>query len=114
MGNPLLVSDYVLLTVGDIRAYPAFGLAQDLTIGFFSVDILLQDFLAQLDATGFTYGGGVEENGLLQDLSGFLGILPEGLLISASSTAVELPEPASLALVGLALASLCISRRVRA
>lgn len=110
-----LVSDYVLLTVGDIRADAVFGLAQDLLIEFFSVDILLGDLLTQLNATGFVFGGGLVEDGSLQDLSALLGTLPEGLLVGVQSSPTEVPEPASLLLSGLALAAAgAARRRVRA
>ena len=106
-----LVSDYVLLTVGDIRNDAVFGQAQDLLVEFFSADILLADLLQQLAAGGFAYGGGLVEDGTLQNLSALLGTLPEGLLVGVQSDPGDVPEPASLALVGLALAAAGLARR---
>lgn len=110
-GNQDLVSDYVLLTVGEIRGDPVFGVAQDLIVEFFSVDIPLTDFLALLANGGFTFGGGLVEDGTLQDLSALLGTLPEGLIVRAQSGPGELPEPASVALVGVALTAFAFMRR---
>ena len=113
-GDPNMVSDYVLLTAFDIRGDLDFGLAQDLIIQFFSIDILLGDLLAQLSLDGFTFGGGLEEDGTLQDLSLSLGTLPEGLIVGALSHAGEaIPEPASLALLGLGLVGLGYTHRRR-
>ena len=83
-------------------------------IEFFSIDIQLSDLLLQLAAGGFEYGGGLVEDGTLQDLSPFLGTLPEGLLVGVQSDPGELPEPASLVLAGLALAAAGLVRRRRA
>jgi hypothetical protein len=109
-GSTTLLSDYVLLTASDIRQDPVFGLAQDLDIRFFSVDTLVSDL-----PTGFTFGGGVEEDGNLQDLSPFLGTLPEGLIVSVLSQPgpEQVPEPTSLLLLGSGLAVLAGGARKR-
>ena len=113
-GNQDLVSDYVLLTVGEIRPDAVFGLAQDLLVEFFSVDISLADFRVFLANGGFTFGGGLVEDGTLQNLSALLGTLPEGLIVRAQSGPGELPEPGSVALVGLGLMAFAIIRRRKA
>ncbi len=78
-----VLSDYVLLTAGEIHDNPDFGLAQDLTIEFFSEDTPLADFLQKYP--NFPFGGAIEETGTLQDISELLGTLPEGLIVSVLS-----------------------------
>lgn len=111
-GMPNMVSDYVMLTADPIRPDAAFGAAQDLFIEFFSIDMLFSDLLAQMIENGFAYGGGLVEDGSLQDLSFFLGTLPEGLVVRVQSDVESIPEPSSLALLGLGMAALaCLFRR---
>lgn len=103
-GMPDMVSDYVMLTADPLRSDAAFGVAQDLFIEFFSNDMLFSDLLAQMMESGFVYGGGLVEDGSLQDLSFFLGTLPEGLVVRVQSDVEAVPEPSSLALFGLGIA----------
>lgn len=111
-GPPGFVSDWVQITIGDVRGDSGFGVVQDLFIEFFSADIALGDLLTLLDAGGFSFGGGVVEDGTLQDLSGLLGTLPEGLIVRALSRPGEaVPEPASMVLIALAAAALGAARR---
>jgi len=111
-GSTTLLSDYVLLTVGAVRGDPQFGAAQDVTIEFHSTDTLVANL-----PSGFPFGGGVVEDGTLQDISGFLATMPEGLIVKVSSLPSDdpaVPEPTSLALWtlgGLALAGYRWRRR---
>jgi hypothetical protein len=102
-GSTTLLSDYVLLTADPIIPGGPDGIEQMLTIQFFSVDTLVSDL-----PIGFTFGGGVEENGTLQDISGFLGTLPEGLLVGILSRPQEIPEPSTFVLAALGLSSLSL------
>lgn len=111
--TPQLVSDYLLFTASDIRKDAQFGDAQDLAFEFFSQDILLADLLQDLAVRGFTYGGGLVEDGTLQDVSALLGTLPEGLIVSMRSGPGEVPEPQSLALALLALVAVGCARKRR-
>lgn len=111
-GTQNMVSDYVMLTADPIRQDAAFGVAQDFFIEFFSIDIGFSDLLAQMRESGFAYGGGLVEDGSLQDLSFFLGTLPEGLVVRVQSDVEAIPEPSSIAMFGLGMVALaCLLRR---
>jgi hypothetical protein len=94
-GSTTLLSDYVLFTAGPLTSNcppVAGGICQNLSLNFFSVDTLVSDL-----PSGFTFGGGIEEDGTLQDISALLGTLPEGLIVRVQSQVAEpTPEPTSL------------------
>jgi MYXO-CTERM domain-containing protein len=110
------VSDYVLFTAG-----PFDSGTQAIHIEFYSGNILLADLIA--NNPGFPWGGGIVEDGTLQDISGPLGTFAtqsvEGLYVRLQSPLVEqaesVPEPSGLVLgaFGLALLGVAAWRRQR-
>jgi PEP-CTERM motif len=102
-GSSTLLDAYVLLTVGDLRFDPIFGAAQDISLSY----VRQQIAVTALPGT-FPFGGGLALNGTVQDLSAFLGTVPEGLTVGVQ----VLPEPSSLLLLGTG--ALALVRRIRA
>src|SRR6476661_306585 len=84
-GSTTRLRAYVLLSAGNVTERPPFGILQDISISFFTRSILVSEL-----PSGFPFGGGVTANGEFQDLSPFLGTLPEGLIVTARS----FPTPA--------------------
>jgi hypothetical protein len=112
-GNSNLLSDYVLLTAGQIQPTGLQGtdFIQNVTVQFFSNDILVSDLLASFPPQSVTFGGSVPEDGTVQNISTLLNSsLYFGSLSvyiqSAQSDALETPLPAAFTLFATGLGAL--------